>query len=64
MTAIQVPYSELLRWTTAPPLAQLELEHMSVDEVELLLRMRLRAFVSRGHSWQQALMLAVTPDAI
>jgi hypothetical protein len=37
---------------------------MSVDEVELLLRMRLRAFVSRGHSWQQALMLAVTPDAI
>jgi hypothetical protein len=36
---------------------------MSADEVEFLLRMRLRAFVSRGHDWQQALMLAVTPEA-
>lgn len=63
MTATQVPYSELVRWTSAPPLAQLDLEQMSVDEVELLLLLRLRAFVSRGHGWQRALMLAVTPDA-
>jgi hypothetical protein len=63
MTAVQVPYSELIRWTTPPPLAEFDLDRMTVDEVELLLRMRLRAFVGRGHGWQQALMLAVTPDA-
>jgi hypothetical protein len=63
MTAVQVPFSELLRWTDAPALVEYELDRMSVDEVELLLRMRLRAFVARGHRWQDAVMLAVTPDA-
>jgi hypothetical protein len=63
MTAIQVPYSELIRWTSVPPLAELDLELMSVDEVEWLLQLRLRAFLARGHDWQQALMLAVTPEA-
>jgi len=46
-----------------PALTDFELDQMSIDEVELLLRMRLRAFVSRGHDWQQALMMAVSPDA-
>jgi hypothetical protein len=63
MTAVQVPYSELVRWTSAPPLREYDLDQMSVDEVELLLRLRLRAFVGRGHGWQQALMLAVSPEA-
>jgi hypothetical protein len=48
---------------SATPLTQFDLDQMSADEVEFLLRMRLRAFVSRGHDWQQALMLAVTPEA-
>ena len=63
MTAVQVPFSELIRWTSVPPLDEYDLEQMSVDEVELLLQTRLHAFVARGHGWQQALMLAVTPDA-
>ena len=63
MTAVPVPFSELLRWTSAPRLDEYELDAMSTDEVELLLRMRLRAFLGRGLAWQQALMLAVTPDA-
>jgi hypothetical protein len=63
MTAVQVSYSELIRWTSAPPLVESELEQMSVDEAELLLQARLRAFVGRGHDWREALLLAVTPDA-
>jgi hypothetical protein len=63
MTAVEVPYLEFTRWTSPPPLADHNLEQMSVDEIELLLQMRLQAFVRRGHSWQQALTLAVTPDA-
>lgn len=63
LTAVQVPFSELLRWTSVPPLDEYDLEQMSVDEVELLLQIRLRAFVARGHGWQQALALALTPDA-
>jgi hypothetical protein len=63
MTAVQVPYSELVRCSSAPPLRDADLEQMTVDEIELLLRMRLQAFASRGHAWQQALLLAINPDA-
>jgi len=63
MTAVQVPYSELVRWSTVPPLHEYDLEQMSVDEIELLLRIRLQAFAARGHAWQQALLLAVSPEA-
>jgi hypothetical protein len=62
MTAVHVPMSDLIRWTSVPPLDEYDLEQMSVDEVELLLRIRLRAFVGRGHGWRHALMLALTPD--
>ena len=63
MTAVQVAYSEVIRWLYAPPLRDTEVEKMTVDEIELLLRTRLHAFAARGHAWQQALLLAVDPDA-
>jgi hypothetical protein len=63
MTAVQVPYSELVRWSAVPPLHEHDLDQMSTDEIELLLRIRLHAFAARGHAWQQALLLAVTPEA-
>jgi hypothetical protein len=63
MTAVQVPYSELVRWSSVPPLREYDLEQMSVDEIERLLQIRLQGFAARGHDWQQALLLAVSPDA-
>jgi hypothetical protein len=63
VTAVQVTYSEFIRWTSPPALVDDDLERMSVDEIELLLRMRLQAFVRRGYSWQQALALTVTAGA-
>jgi hypothetical protein len=63
VTAVQVPFSELVRWSSVPPLRGYDLERMSVDEIELLLQLRLQGFAARGHAWQQALLLAISPDA-
>jgi hypothetical protein len=62
MTAVQVSFQEFARWLEPPVLRRDHVERLGEHDVEELLLARFRAFTRRGMVWQQALLLAVTPD--
>jgi len=63
MYAAQVSVEESKGPLRPPTLRVDQAEELSVDEMERLLVCRFRAFSERGLNWQEALRMAVTPEA-
>jgi hypothetical protein len=63
VTAVQVPYLELVRWLEPPALDAARLDELPERAITELLVARFRAFLQRDLDWPEALLRAVTPDA-